>query len=1049
MRANVAYIPNNNVLIGHVRRNPMVSGKYKLFECEKDGERAFFLKTKAMKRLGVPVESIFKAASKGGTLTLEGREGVWNILAVQEEETLLSFVHPVKTHSKRVPTNAIFWCETQEQVQSLIVNSMSLGNDNIQFCSKDRDGVPYHLVRIHNPSTYLMTTAVEVDGVHVSVPQANGRIYVPYGSSLPLENLLIPDNGVMFYEGTGLNSSHILHEEMIWENMYTLTGFKLADISTSEQWGDAGKPDPFEVTLRLEKDYNKRNTSLWLLDMSDLPVLEQMLDNIPEALLGSVQYTLQQDNEGVQRLLVRELHEGKGRKFFEFEGREFAEYMGFPNLYLESNARLEPTLRKDSYRKLFKLDRAKISLFWKDDEGSHSIRIDKNRFRPLSDIVHYLIASEQSDFDEMSHRSFFRFPSLKNSVYRTPVAAGEPKAEKKAKKKKKEQSVALPEVPVFVNTYTESAAFVEEIEPEEEVVEAPIVLTQTQKEEVEVEELLLGEGADYDTWLQLADIKNRLDKPEDRVQCLMEALWFASTPEQKTSTKELLVTAIRSLPTIAADISPIRDMDKGLLDLCNGTSGRVLHFWLWNLLKAESVKKNVEAASNSGALQDWVSEVTAYLAKRQDVSKRDRWLIWSEVFDLNQDETARAKVRESLLESLNEGGVKPYEIPSFLIHRLQHFQMDEDEEGEDENTLLALKNLDLLASYCDENYDSEMKYATHAALALSYRVAGELVKSHNHAEEARKFLEDDALCRNCPELHAWIAMELGYLSNIDATGSGEELIQITRDYLEKNPGNSIVSKTSLEDALKSKPSRIKGEIDPDAFAIAQSRSVYPNPAKYQIAQGILNGLNESIGEGDFSSVLVKLQAAAKRIAKKTTGMKGRSLAYSCREFLSVMRKANIRGSDAIDVLRNLEEGIIQENQMQGLYPILMKVHLGEGFADNGELEHGSNLLKEACNDTWDRTTTTQWLDLLDTLVNVMYGVEVIPMSHRHDAIEEILKALHIKNKHEEDSESYRLIKLGIIDHLTEVCCSQNKLHESNLKKYLEEAEFYLRQGVLN
>ena len=136
--------------------------------------------------------------------------------------------------------------------------------------------------------------------------------------------------------------------------------------------------------------------------------------------------------------------------------------------------------------------------------------------------------------------------------------------------------------------------------------------------------------------------------------------------------------------------------------------------------------------------------------------------------------------------------------------------------------------------------------------------------------------------------------------------------------------------------------------------------------------------------------------------------------------------------------------------MGGFYPRLYMITLGEGFLDLGEERRGMDLICDSVRSAWAGPNRLQWLDHLDMLSAALNGIELAPLEHRIDAVNEVLQALFLDRPHPagSDKHQYRPIKLRLLDHCVEVGLSKEKLSLKRYKNYLEEDEFHVRQRII-
>jgi hypothetical protein len=834
-----------------------------------------------------------------------------------------------------------------------------------------------------------------------------------------------------------------------WQDVYQLADFVLADLGAQEEWG-AGDQEAarFTVKLRLAPSHTVRDPLLWLLPSSAQPRVERLLHAIPEPDLDSLQFTFQEDARGEGFLLLRERHTGTGGEHIDFEGVRLAPYAGYPNLLLPVDMELEPLLRKDRYRHIFALKPGQWTLLWQDKGKLRLVQVAERSFRPLTEMVDYIIGLGADALEAVVSRSVFHFQDFRHAApahaparqergpKRTPGVqdewAVEPGAEPQAKAK-----VGPEEAEVQVPIAAPQAVRVEPTQNQLELQQAAM----------ETEIILKGQSPER--WIVLGDLKAQAGLHRDAAHCWAEALWLVRDPAQADALEARLIESLERDPDINLRGAAPDARAKKLGEEVQRAGNDPAWVWLWVLHGARYARKH-PGQMPPQQLHQWLQRSNQVLENRaEELRKKEQWLLWGQILRLNQDAVAEAKVRELITRELNSRGMRPQDVPQFIQNRIYRSRLiDEADEDVSEELRAARGIVEMIEEHLGRATDEPLKRITRAVLAYGYERLGDKVRSLDRFEEAERHFQNVEPLKNADR--AWIALYLGAALEAGQAGAGALWLD-AYDRLQKQQKFEGLNGSELAALHKGLLQRVGSE-SPSSFLSAEKfRALYPEPQKYVQAQNLRNELEQLIQKGEFASVLRLLQSMADRAAKNQLVPSSRDSAWLLGPIVAALHRTG-HAAEGAELLHRFEAAAPDPalDQMSGFYPILYRIKLAEGFMDLGEERHGMELVCQSIRLGWVGERRLQWLDHLDMLSAALQAIASAPMQNRREGVEQVLEALFLDRPHPSnaDNEQYRPVKLRLLDHCVEVGLSKEKLSLRRYKHYLDEDEFHIRQRIV-
>lgn len=1019
-------------------------------------------------------EWLRQAAARGWTLcAVEVDERAGRVRAWRDGERT-SLTYPLKAHrgATRLPLlvgpvdaqedarpgdHVVIWCRQEAAFQRLIGMSLRLGCDRLQFVTirDDAQGAAF-LLRAERLSYYVIDVALEDPETQVYVPNEDGGLFVEWGAAHPLSSRLMlgddDSSGIMFMSGRRLSATLRRVHLPAWKDVYQLTRFELAELTADERWGEAGaSPDEFVVKLRLSPAHMAREPHVWLLPQREQARVERLLHAIPEPDLDNLQFTAQESDDGERYLLIRERHTGIGREYIDFEGVQLGPYAGYPNLMLPIDSDLEPQLRKDRYRSLFDLQPGKLTVLWEAQGRLRLVHLQERSFQPLRAFVDYIIGAEGEELNQMLARTVFDFAD-----YRFAAPAHQPARQGRQAPRRPVDDVINDDM---ADESVEEEAATQATRPDSP--NAPVQLTRPNRaEEPEPGELeareaaleseVVFKGQRLERWRALAQVKQALGKHREAAVCWLEALWMTQgDAESSEALSAHIISALERSEEISLRGSSPTERSKKLRDQVFKEDSDPGWIWLWITHGARYLR------ANPGAEQThvWITEGNRLLTARADaLRKKERWLLWGQIIGVNQDAVVEARVREELVEELNDRGLRPIDVPQFIQNRIYQSRLiDEGEVDGGSEARIAMGILERIQEEVGRAEDDTLRLIGDAVLSYGFQRLGDHARAAQLAANAeRAFNKPLNTAGSLTGIEkAWVALYLGAAQELTREGAGQEwLTSFERLFKQHRTGDLYSSE--LETLQRHLLERVSAE-SPTRFLDAENfRSLYPSSQKYTKGQALRHDLESMVQRGEFDKTLASLQNIAGQASTRSLGLDTRQLAWLLHHvIIKTMRRIG-RAAEGGGILEKFEKGRIDpsEDTMGGFYPTLYMLALGEGFLDLGQERRGMDLICGAVRGSWQPEPRLQWLDHLDMLSAALAAIETAPLGHRIDAVSEVLQALFMDRKHRSDRPQYRPIKLRLLDHCLEVGLSKERLSLKRYKNYMEEDEFYVRQRII-
>ena len=980
--------------------------------------------------------------------------GVYRIVSSRSADRLPALLGPVPAPPPEHLGAVLFWIEARETFQHLVTLSMRLGCDRLQAAaigSGDVSGEEVAgrvlLLRAERPSYYVIDKALSEPGVEVFLTLGAGRLYVPWGTTHPLADLWYHDGDeALFMRGLSTRATMSLVRLPQWGDIYGLTRFTLDGLEIDEEWGEGALPiRRFSIQMQLVPAHRRREVHLWMLPATEQERLERLMHMIPESDLDALMFAAQESPDGERYLLIRERHTGAGRQYIDFEGLEFGPYAGYPNLMLPVDQDLEPPLRKDRYRDIFSLVTGQLTLLWKRDGKLRIVRVKEKSFLPMTDLVDYVIGAGSTELESMIERTVFDFHRFETAPRRPMEVAAPSKPSRSRSRSRDEeedtyQATDAKPIEAPAPGDTEALRYPEQSAAEEK----PKALDELARREIELEEQIIVQGQSTALWTELARLKEQLNKPGEAALCWQEAMWLSfEGDEEEAPLDEAVLRTLERRPDIA--ISRLSLEQRIARARQQATLSDSSPAWIW-LHVAYGAGRAL--SKEKGEVREWLTEGYKLLTDRAtSLRAKDRWVLWGKMLRLNEDSTQEAKVREALLDELTHRGLQSFEAPSFIRNRVYQSRFIQEQSSEDVDELEAANIiLGMIQRELEQSNDLALGRVSSAILAYAWERLGNRGQSEHFSQQAESFLESPVGLT--PIEQAWMTLYLSATADLRLAGSGRPWVDRYNTLL-KMPSGQSLARSELEVIQESIFLRNKADNPTEFFSPDRFRTFFSQADGYGEAKAIQDNLDRHVQRGKFAAALSELKELANQAASGQLGLKQRPFSWLLGPIVKILRRIG-QAAEGINILRKFEQSLdhLEERSRTQLFTNLFRLKLAEGYLDLGEEERGAVLITDVVQTCW-KTRSLVWLDHLDMLGAALEAVEASPLHYRPEAVREVLNALFIIDKHPQDSEQYRPVKLRLLDHCIEVALSKEKLSLRRYKNYLDEDEFHVRFRIVN
>jgi hypothetical protein len=981
-----------------------------------------------------------------------------------EAHEMIDFVLPKAWKETPEEATMLFRLTEPLLLPRIVSMSLHLGRDRIRVGRLKLKGQLQYFVEIHEPPQFLQEWCLDEVSGQVELWRAHpGQMYTPWGLEFPLQEMWLTSRrsarkDTLFL---GENSTEICGL-IPWEGVQEEGRYSL-ELSKDLLWNEGNADDvQLDFPLRLEETPHHGEADVWVLESEAQPDIERLLTLIDERDLESISLMTYDLSPERTLLIVRELATGRHRQYIDFGGQQFQPYKGFKNLLLPTEMELLPSLRRDQYRKLFNLKRGEWTLIWPDlrstnEDGKPEVRllrIPESGFVPLQKSLNYLIPAEMETLEAASKGSPFEFDAYLRTM-RGDLGLGREVREKKPSEKKNQQRdrtemfraaqrAASNKKKTRVKVVPEDQNNTDADRPKERK-SKQIRLSELEKEERELQVQLIREGQSFDLWRRLFEVKHELGNSEDAVETGLEALWLDNLPTDEFFRElQKVLNAHLGLSGIAE-----KDMEPLLQHLDKEFSPHHLVALLFHGRDITGKYRKI-----------WLQR--AYLKLREvelKLRKKVRWLLWGEFLQQNNDVRELARVRETLLDELNEGGIQANDIPAFLqtyLTETRHFSHSLGLEGADER-LYARQNLELLEDAFEKLSSPGIQAIGFARFAWCFAFIQEQSHAEAVCEQAFGFLD------NLKEKEqAWVLL---FGLKVFSGTNRQDIVQYQERYkslmsrFRKNDASTLDALDKMERSLEE---RRKSESPADFLSRENLLRLEPPRSgqesdEYKEAWNLVEKARK---EGNALSVLEGIRhcfvLAEKELERDTPRLN--RLFQVVRPWIDTLLKyrGHAGSRDAIEQLEHFTETLPSEppsrlNAMQVCYFLSLKFRLAKGLLQLNQEQAAVEVL----SDTLIQLTKHEIfpVDYIDLCGLAIPAIEVVSLENRQELLTLLTESLveQLTGKYSfyyKGNESFLPWFLSTLDMLAEAAMSKDQIALELYRQYCDQDELLVRERVL-
>ncbi len=934
-------------------------------------------------------------------------------------------LHKVEQESMRV---AYFWMSDLTLLKQFITQSIRLGNDHIQFSELQNDTQTTHLLKIENPSYFLIQKALEDfdKNINIYYPIMDD-VFIAWGYTHPLEDIWRKSKKPR-QQWTFIDCHNQTHkvEPIQWTDIYEFLNFDLDIPGLQTSTLKSTDIKPLTIPLQLVTKSNDADPSMWLIQGADLVNLESLLTVIDQDDLASYVVNISEDQKGEKLVFIREKNKKKNGLFIDFSSQSFAHFKGFQNLYLPTQLEFQPNVRRDTYRHLFSLKAGENTLLLGKD-NTRIIKIADAGFRPLSRYVNYIIEQSLETLQTVVEGSYFDlsiYTKLAKTGYSDSQSSNnKPLIENKTdddlqdNSKKDENSSHKDHIrQLFGSDRNENSNKHQTTESKQQF-------------EIDAERNVIKDPS-LQHWQALVSIKQSLQRGPDLESCIVGLIWMLppGNAQQYFSLWHKLVLQTMQDSNNKSPTTAAKELVLSIDQLAEDD----LSHWLHNSIHAlKSIEKNLKV--------------------------KERWLLWHIILHLNHDTREQARLQEEIQDAIGQGTIDYIEIPEFIRSRIFTDRLINTRNKEDYDAAIANENLDLLLSSILTFDKKSIKMSSAAIIARIY---------------SREMNNDTLAIEVLAQLSGSKATSLSTITSTDIMALVEKFIEACPThykvwvglYLLHSFPNEIKLKqyyekllSKCDDSLKNKLKTLNDFLEqreksdnPLALLSEKNRNrYYPKGTIYE--QGPLAEASTRLRKAALTADKAKIKGALRSVLKNADPVNDdMQLARLIAELTRLLNFIKM-DDDSKPILESfLAFADKASSQVTGgipLYEVLRQSNLAEALIQIAHKKQATDTLTYALVAL--RTITSE-LDFIDSCSSIISTIECFDLKDRAPLLDPLL--VTIKFYLSEDrfySNSLHADWLRLIDQLAEACISKDKLSMNLFSHFQQQDEFIILNRILN
>ena len=990
----------------------------------------------------------------------------FQVLQRFDAKHLLALVELLPSPSLEAPKGHIlFWLHDPSFLPTLVQSSLRLHNDRIHYAPLEDGEEKGLLVRIEAPSFYLLQLFQSLPEEVTIYYEAAPSFFVEWGYRYPLIDLWKPNKAAEEARWVFLrrNSLPCGLAPVKWQDVYQAAELSLL-LEVEGQWKEASGVVRFTLPMRFERRTRPAEAEIWLLEETERPQLERLLSLLDEEDAAQILISMQRDAQGRHLFFLREKQRGKGRIHLDFGGKRFAPYRGIHALMMPIEMELQPQLRRDQYTRLFSLQSGILTFVFLPTatEGeaptmaqARLVPLREDSFVSLQGYIDYLVTQEVEQIEAIQQKSTFDLGRYSQAPYRPSLSQlDRPPAQPTTQPytPKRPDGADAKEDPRRERKNDESDENTHDLRQERGRKEKKETTEENANRmalrEQELERAMLQE-ATIEGLLELGQLKRKQGKWLEGRDALIEALWLCRRTDGEEEKR--LRAALIGLLDEEIQKTKSAKVTQGIVE------PRSQSLLLLSLLR--------EGKGSNFTHDQWLQEGVRWMREGESMlRKKLRWLAWRQLLRHNRDQREMARIREAILQELNEQGLSLMEIPAFFQKRLLEMRQlqkeGSDEKGQAEYQL-ASHHLRLLQELVGRLQIPRLRAIASILLAGASYQSGFVRGASSLFEDALRYAKDDE------ETELWVASlgqsfanelneeygnSLNHLLTVHKKAHKqdkvrfkqiEELQQLLESSAEDDL-EGLLSASNLRRLYTSEAVRIP--LFAQAIKTIQKHHQHDNASQLQESVWsllclLLDALRQ---EGEFSRQTSNYQEIAKTLswlvallAKRRWDVSGEKL---FEHFTRFARLAPTFASQEIP-------------PMDGVFFMLVRLHIAQGFAAFDQPLQAQSILNEVL--AWLNASVDYPIDFLDASGVLLHAAESLPLAERTRLLDTIaahfLRLCEPKSAvyaHFEGTALQRLCYLFFFQ-MMRVAISKDKLAVGLVRQYMDRDEMAIRARILS
>lgn len=957
---------------------------------------------------------------------------VWQhtpVLHRMTAQTLLSLVDVVVHPDPPQPKLLICMSQQPEALGRFVVDSMALGNDRLAIAQVSS----WTVLRIESPSWFVIEQSLDRTDLDLFTPidgSANA-LWVPWGWRHPLAAMWRqiqrpnPHDWLLFRS----QQPPLRLREPRWRDLYEVSDVTLAFETTAQTLSPTTLPTRFSIPVHLAPRAQPPEAVLWMVPQGERAVLETLLSSLDEQDLDDLLIAPVQSDNGTAYFL-RERQLGKGRNLLDANMEGFATWQGIDQLFVPTQCGIEPRLRRDQYRTLFDLQPGHLTVLRTTAQQTQLLHVPTAAFVPFRRLVDFILSAYSQKIKSLQAEILFDFAPYNQAPSR-PIAPAvrerrprpNPQPQPQQRPKPKPTTPVAPPTKRFHPPGAHTRLSKEQLsalEQQEQTLERSII-----------------QSPSLTAWEMLMSVKSDLDKPEDAIQCALETWWLtASTDDDQIHDhlREQLTAFLKLHGDINAQQRAIAAVQEPLL----------------RTLTTALFCRKVPAQN----LSDWLSLAAKRIENNESqMPKKVLWLAWGEVWRHNNDTRGQERIREDLLQRLNQEGITSIDVPRFIQRRLLLERQVQRNDLNPDSHSQAMYNLSLV-----EESSVALTGKVHEAMTMSMDRHWHQMEQHHRAPrrtQRRADTDDDVLLKAWGHLQlreryaSTSATQRAYLQDLEL----QKLLQLFDRYVvERFQG---IAETMVGRRLNtSADSFLSQDNTAQLFPIIHGNQGGQLHVFFTMMRNAQHRNDRNGFELAAHHLLTEAISHTERIDpndQHTLIVMGRFLAMASREIIAHQRHV---GDERLTQYYCNTVNTIQAtlHNIGGFFSVVVQATIARTLIALQNPQQGMQSLHQAQSALRNlQRESLNTIDVTDSCTTLLQAIQNLPLDQRGPHLRILIETLSAVVPHLPDQASTinRLLLLQTLDQICETAVSKDLLALTRFRQYQDLDELIFRERLLH